>query len=108
MEEPKTITLKYPVKAIAANGKETLITSVTIKRAKAKDLRGLPPGAFADNPSVAAIAVYCGISFESAEDLDFEDLMVIMKEMPSLMPGFSGTGERSSGESPESTTSLQT
>jgi phosphotransacetylase len=106
MAEQKTVTLKYPVEVMATNGSVSTLTSVTVRRAKAKDLRHIPDSAFVENPKAAAVAAYCGIAFETAEEIDFEDLMAIMQEMPSLMPGFSGIGAKSSGESPESTTSL--
>lgn len=106
--EPKTIPLKYPVEVTATNGTKSMLTEVTIRRAKAKDLRNIPDGAFTDDPKVAGIALSCGIPYEAAAELDLEDVFEIMKSLPNLMPGFLGTGEKSSGESPVSTTSPQT
>lgn len=112
--EPKTIQLKYPVKVVAANGTETILTELTVKRAKTRDLRNLPPGAFADAQNnenammPIMVALYCGIPLDTAEEVDFEDLQEIMKELPSLVPGSLGTGAKSSGGSPESSTSPQT
>ena len=117
MAEPKTIPLKYPVPMnTVGEDKKTrtvMLTEVTVRRAKARDLRNLPPGSlseYAGNGNAMApamVALYCGIPLEVAEEVDFEDLMEIMKEMPSLTSGFSGIGGKSSGESPESSTSHQ-
>ena len=106
------IKLKYPVTVTATNGTKTVLESVTIMdRPKARELRNVPPSAFQDNPSVAGVALYCGLPFDVAEDLDIDDVFDILKAMSgkqSLTSAFSGTGEKSSGESPESTTSPQT
>lgn len=105
--EANTIVLKYPVKMNAANGEETILTSVVVSRAKGRDLRNIPDGALVDDPKIATIALYCHIPYEAAEELDVEDIFEIMKLIPSLMPASSGTGEKSSGGSPEPTTSPQ-
>lgn len=114
MDEAKTVTLKYPVEMTATNGEKTMLTVVTPRRAKARDLRNLPAGALTDyqgNENAMApvmIALCCGIPLETAEELDIEDVFAIMAELPNFMPAVSGIGGKSSGESPESTTSLPT
>lgn len=105
--EPITIVLKTPVEIVATNGTKSMLTEVTVRSAKAKDLKFIPDSAFAENPKVAAIAAYCGLQFEVAEEIDFMDVVEILKAMADFMPAKSGTiGEKSSGESPESITSL--
>lgn len=112
------IKLKFPVEYEADNSTpdkpvKLMLAEVTPRRAKAKDLRNLPPGAINDCQDNAGImtvmvALTCNIPLRVAEEIDFEDLMTITKEASSLMPGFQGTGGKSSGESPEIFTSPQT
>lgn len=125
----EVIKLRVPVdmnvESIDPATKRTVVTTqqlteVEVNRAKAKGMRNLPPGTFADAQgnenalTPVMIALYCNIPLGTAEEIDIEDTFDIMQAIERTSPqlnltsGFSGTGEKSSGESPQSTTSPQT
>ena len=103
METPKEIELKYPIDVEGAGGAKQQITSVKLRRMKAKDFQYLPrdEAEARKNATIMLplIASMTGLTKEQADEIDAEDLMVIVKELSNFLSGFLGTGEKSSGES---------
>lgn len=120
----KVITLREPVDMTVYAGnpdktdKVVKLTELTVRKPKAKSLRNLPPGTFAEANgnenamTIVLIALACDIPLETADELDINDVFDIAQTIyemsPNLMSGFSGTGKRSSGESPQPSGSPQT
>lgn len=115
MDTPKIVELKHPIDVEGAGGAKTQITSVELRRMKAKDFQYLPDcmydgdaaGSVKIKPQelLPLIASITGLTKEQADDIDAEDLIRLVGELSNFLSGFLGTGEKSSGGSQPPTTS---
>lgn len=107
-ENPNLILLEYPIDIKSDTGSVMTMTSITLRRMKAKDLKHIKSNDIENNPYVMIplIAALADIPVTTADEIDIVDLNKIIKDrLLNLLGGFPGTGSKSSGESQESITS---
>jgi len=97
--------LDYPIMVPGQDGKLMEVSSLEMGRFKAKHLKSMPDSMFDDGgvtvkpaDMIPLIAALTGISEESAEELDFADLMKIGVELGNFLSASLQTGEGSSSE----------
>lgn len=96
--ESKTVQLQYPVE-IKNAGVSSQITSVTLRRIKAKDLKYLPEdGNSNPHAMLPIIGSITGLELSAVEELDMVDVMEIVSIISSFSSAFRETGKNSSGE----------
>jgi hypothetical protein len=109
MQTLKEILLQYPIDVEGAGGARQQITSVTLRRMRAKDFQFLPSDEAEARKNATImlplVASLTGLTKEQTDEIDAEDLMNIVKELANFLSGFLGTGGISSGESQPLTTS---
>ena len=109
MSTPEPIELDFPIDVNTDGGGTLHVTSVTLRRMKAKDLKHLNREAIAEQDPAALlplIAALTDLPLEAVEELDMVDIKKMVDTLMTFSAGFLGTGTKSSGESPEPTTSL--
>lgn len=106
-ENPNLIQLEFPIENKSNAGSVMTITSITLRRMKAKDLKHVKSNDIENNPYaiIPLIAALADIPLELADELDIVDLNKMKDRLLNLLGGFPGTGSKSSGESQESITS---
>ena len=94
-----TVTLKYPVDIVSATGVKTTLTSVTLRRIKAKDLKFMPAdGDKSPAKMLPLIASLTGLDISTVEEIDLEDMNLIAESLVGFSTAFLKTGNLSSGE----------
>lgn len=106
MSETSIVELKYPVTVTTPTGGALSVNSVTIRRLKAKDLKFLPEGKGTPAGMLPIIAAVTGLSQEVVDEIDVEDITKIAAVLTDFSAGYLGSGDKSSGVSPQPTTSL--
>jgi hypothetical protein len=105
----ETFTLEYPVDVKAADGSITQVTSVTLRRMKARDLKHIKVNEDESTRDGAVmlplVAVLTDLPLTVVEDIDMADMKKILDKLAFFSSGFLGTGKKSSGESQQPITS---
>lgn len=87
--ESKTYTLKHPV----VFGSEQ-ITSLRVRKPKARDLRDLPAGDLTMGHMMDLAAVLCDQPCAVINDLEIDDAMAVLEIVGGFMPAGLATGDK--------------
>ena len=98
--DEKIIELKFPIPVPTINGKTVDVSSIKLGRLKAKHLKLLPEdftekeGRITPAQIIPLIAGLADIPVESAEEIDFEDLVEISEGIGDFLETSLSTGKK--------------
>ena len=82
MSAPKIVNLKYPVETTSAGGGKVTVSSITLRRPKAKDLKFIPADGIASPADMLPlIASVSGLDIEVIEEVDLEDITEVVQAL---------------------------
>lgn len=89
-KECVVIPLTIPATLTDKNGKETIVTELTLSRIKLKALKKLPLGSLEEEGTYASIipliAASADVPIELVEEIDFSDLRTITEAIEPFLP----------------------